>query len=93
MRPELFVQEWDESANTVRASVEYDLTEESMVYGSYSEGFKVGGVNSSDCNDPWDPETVDSFEVGYKASFGNGATSLRVQRHFTTTIQTFRLPR
>ena len=75
--PELFVQEWDESANTVRASVEYDLTEESMVYGSYSEGFKVGGVNSSDCNDPWDPETVDSFEVGYKASFGNGATSLR----------------
>ena len=75
--PELFVQEWDESANTIRASAEYDLTEGSMVYGSYSEGFKVGGVNSSDCNPPWDPETVDSFEVGYKASFGNGATSLR----------------
>ena len=75
--PEVFVQEWDESANTIRASVEYDLTEGSMVYGSHSEGFKVGGVNSSDCNPPWDPETVDSFEVGYKASFANGATSLR----------------
>lgn len=75
--PEVFVQKWDESDNTIRASVEYDLKEDSMVYASYSEGFKVGGVNSSDCNPPWNPETVDSFEVGYKASFGGGATTIR----------------
>ena len=75
--PEVFVQEWAESDNNIRASVEYDLTEDSMVYSSYSEGFKVGGVNSSDCNPPWAPETVDSYEIGYKASFGDGATSLR----------------
>ena len=76
--PEVFVQQWDESDNTIRASVEFDLSEDSMVYASYSEGFKVGGVNSSDCNPPWAPETVDSTEIGYKASFGEGATSLRV---------------
>jgi iron complex outermembrane receptor protein len=75
--PEVFVQKWDESDNTIRASVEYDLSEDSMVYTSYSEGFKVGGVNSSDCNAPWNPETVDSIEIGYKASFGDGATTLR----------------
>ena len=75
--PEVFVQEWDESDNTIRASVEYDLTDSSMAYVSYSEGFKVGGVNSSDCNPQWDPETVDSVEIGYKASFGDGATTLR----------------
>ena len=75
--PDLFVQAWDESENTVRASVEYDLTDTSMMYTSYSEGFKVGGVNASDCNPPWDPETVDSYEIGYKASFADGATTLR----------------
>ena len=74
---ELFVQEWEESQNTVRASAEYDLADNAMAYVSYSEGFKVGGVNGSDCNPPWRPETVDSVEVGYKASFSNGATTLR----------------
>ncbi len=75
--PAVFEQEWDESANTIRASIEYDLNDTSMVYASYSEGFKVGGVNASDCNPEWDPETVDAYEIGYKASFNNGATTLR----------------
>ena len=75
--PVLFEQAWNESQNTVRASVEYDLTDTGMVYASYSEGFKVGGVNSSDCNPPWNPETVDAYEVGYKASFAGGSTTLR----------------
>ena len=75
--PVLFEQAWNESQNTVRASVEYDLTDTGMVYASCSEGFKVGGVNSSDRNPPWNPETVDAYEVGYKASFAGGSTTLR----------------
>ena len=75
---ELFIQDFDESENTIRASVEYDLNDASMVYASYSEGFKVGGVNSSDCGPPWNPETVDSFELGYKASLGDGSSDLRM---------------
>ena len=74
---DLLIQEWDESATTVRASAEYDVSDTSLVYVSYSEGFKVGGVNTSDCNPPWNPETVDAYEIGYKASFFDGATSLR----------------
>lgn len=75
--PDLFVQEWDESENTIRASFEYDITDSSMGYVSYSEGFKVGGVNGSDCNPPWNPETVDAVELGFKASFFGGASNLR----------------
>ena len=67
---------WSESANTGRASVEYDTSDDAMVYASYSEGFKVGGINESDCNPPWDPETVASYEVGYKATLHDGATTL-----------------
>ena len=76
--PVLFEQDFDESKNTIRASVEYDLNDTSMVYTSYSEGFKVGGVNASDCGPPWKPETVDAYEVGYKTSFGNSSSDLRV---------------
>ncbi len=75
--PDLFVQSWDESENTIRASFEYDISDTNMTYISYSEGFKVGGVNGSDCNAPWRPETVDSIELGYKASFSGGTSSFR----------------
>ena len=67
---------WSDSANTGRASVEYDTSDDAMVYASYSEGFKVGGINGNDCNPPWDPETVASYEVGYKATLNDGATTL-----------------
>lgn len=76
--PGTFETKWDEAANTVRASVEYDVNDSGMVYASYSEGFKVGGINSSDCNPPWKPETVDSFELGFKASILDDSTSLRM---------------
>ncbi len=75
--PGILEQEWKESENMIRASIEYDLSETGMIYTSYSQGFKVGGVNSSDCNPPWNPETVDAYEIGYKASFRDGATTLR----------------
>ena len=75
--PTLFEQAWDEAENTIRASVEYDLADAHMAYASYSEGFKVGGVNASDCGAPWLPETVDAWEIGYKASFFGGSTTLR----------------
>ena len=75
--PVLFEQAWSEAENTIRASVEFDLEDARMVYASYSEGFKVGGVNASDCGPPWNPETVDAWELGYKASFFDGATTLR----------------
>ena len=75
--PGITVREIDESDTTIRASVEYDVSDSSMMYASYSEGFKVGGINSSDCDPGWKPETVDAFEIGYKASIFDGATSLR----------------
>jgi iron complex outermembrane receptor protein len=67
---------WSDSANTGRVSVEYDTSDDAMVYGSYSEGFKVGGINGNDCNPPWDPETVASYEVGYKATLNDGAATV-----------------
>ena len=71
------IQEWEDSSTTMRASAEYDTSEDSMVYISYSEGFKAGGANNGDCNAPYNPETVESSEIGYKASLLGGSTTLR----------------
>ncbi len=45
-----------------------------MAYASYSRGFKAGGFNGSDAtglmaNVPFDPEYVDSYEVGVKSEW------------------------
>ncbi|WP_144097603.1 TonB-dependent receptor [Croceicoccus sediminis] len=56
---------------TYRAVLNQRLNDDIMVYGSYSRGFKSGifGVFTV-AGDPVDPETLDSFEVGFKSEFG-----------------------
>jgi iron complex outermembrane receptor protein len=53
------------------------MSENGMMYVSYSEGFKAGGANNGDCNAPYNPETVESSEIGYKATLSGGSTTLR----------------
>jgi len=61
---------------TGRLSLDYQLTDDSLVYASYARGFKGGDVNGVAVADPLAtqiarPETVDSFELGIKSSFPN----------------------
>jgi len=53
-----------------RVSLDYQL-DSSLIYGSFSQGFKSGGFNlryvqPRDAILPFDPEEADSFELGYK---------------------------
>ena len=61
----------------MRASAEYDMSESSMMYISFSQGFKSGGANNGDCNPHYNPENLDAAEIGFKASLADGATTLR----------------
>ena len=68
------------------ASLNYQLTDNFMLYGSVSTGFKSGGFNGSFLNTqvppdpvqvalqllPIKPESVTAFEIGEKASFNDG---------------------
>lgn len=59
--------DWNEP--TYRFILDHDLTEDIMVYSSYSRGFKSGGYNSSTTTSPaFDPETIDAYEIGLKSS-------------------------
>ena len=54
---------------TPRAGLQYDLTDNIMVYAQYSKGFKDGGHSTSTCDNNFAPETLTSYEAGIKARF------------------------
>lgn len=63
---------------TPMLNLSYDFNDEVMGYVTYSEGFKSGGVQQRNAgrfgpNAPtYDPEFVDSFEVGFKYNSAGG---------------------
>jgi iron complex outermembrane recepter protein len=53
---------------TYRAMLSHRLSDELMIYGSYSRGFKSGNFNTVDpLNEPFDPEILDAYEIGMKS--------------------------
>lgn len=64
-----------------------------MVYGQYATGFKGGGLNGSpflgDRVFPFFPETLETFEGGFKSRFADGRVTLNVAAYWSdyTDIQ------
>lgn len=74
---------WD--AFTPRAVIAYKPTDQIMVYGSFSRGFKSGAFNANALSPrPIDPENVDAFEVGAKFSPSRGFTINGAAFYYTT---------
>lgn len=59
------------SAPTWVLGLDYALTQDLMVYGKYSRGYRQGSVQpfSVPGFNTYDPEEVDSYELGFKSSF------------------------
>jgi iron complex outermembrane receptor protein len=61
------------NAWTGRAAIEYKSSDEVLLYASWSRGFKSGGSNPRPLTAadavPFDPETVDQFEIGIKSDW------------------------
>ena len=65
----------DEVTGTL--TLQYDASDEAMVYLGYRRGFKAGGVNlfregAITGTTTYEPEFVDQFEAGLKADYWNG---------------------
>lgn len=77
---------WDDVVFTV--SSKWDISNNSQVYASYSQGFRSGG-NSMRGTDParitYEPENVDSFEIGTKNDLLDGR--LRINLAAFVTVQ------
>lgn len=67
----------DFDSTTFRAGVQYDLSENSTSYATYSRGFKIGGISPrTGCANEFDEETVDAYEIGIKSRLADGALTL-----------------
>ena len=69
-------------------SISYQVNEDLMVYGSWSEGFKSGGVNgrivSEGLNtDIFDPEEVSAWELGFKSEWFENRLRLNAAGFFS----------
>ncbi|WP_419564791.1 TonB-dependent receptor [Qipengyuania sp.] len=66
---------------TPRVSLRYELSDDAMVYALWSRGYRGGGFNGRPATIgaatiPYDPETLDNYEAGFKAEFANGLVRL-----------------
>ena len=75
--------EWSEVSPSLKLS--YDLTDNIMLYGGWSNGFKSGGfdMRADDAVNPiaregYDPETVDTYEIGIKSQLLDDRLRLNV---------------
>lgn len=76
-----FRASWNEF--TPKLGLRYRLSSELMFYGLYSKGFRAGGFNGRPGGGqylaaaiPYDPETVDNYELGMKSEWLNGRLRL-----------------
>jgi len=54
--------------------IDYKPTPDLLIYAKYARGYRAGGINpqindQSGASAKWDPEKIDDFEVGIKATF------------------------
>ncbi|MEO7775806.1 MAG: TonB-dependent receptor [Steroidobacteraceae bacterium] len=64
---------------TGRLNFDYKLAEDSMVYASYSKGYKGGGFNTPNVtttSPSYKPEFVNAYEIGSKNRFADGRVML-----------------
>jgi outer membrane receptor protein involved in Fe transport len=71
----------DEDSTSWRLAVNYDVTDDTSVYTSYSRGFKSGsfptlGASNSNQYKPVKQEQLDAYEIGFKSSLQDGAAQV-----------------
>lgn len=66
------VAEGDDLAH--KANLTYTINDDLMIYGTYSEGFRAGGVNRArvDGIPKYQPDWLYNYELGWKSTWMNG---------------------
>ncbi|MAD48378.1 MAG: hypothetical protein CMQ53_03385, partial [Gammaproteobacteria bacterium] len=65
-----------ESGTIPKFNIKHNISDDLMVYGTYSEGFRPSGVNRLRPSDPapktYDADYLESLELGFKSTLGDG---------------------
>ena len=82
LAPQLANPEWDET--TWKLGLDYRVSDNALLYGHASTGFKAGGYNRGSQARPgaplviYNPETVTALEAGWKSTTGNGRVRINL---------------
>jgi iron complex outermembrane receptor protein len=83
-----FVQNHVNQSNlSGKVGLDYKLTDDAMVYASYSRGYKAGGFKAAiafnpDETTPFRGETVDAYEAGVKTTWLDGKLTLNAAGYY-----------
>jgi iron complex outermembrane receptor protein len=61
----------DEKDHTPKVNLTYHFTDDALVYATYSEGFRPGGVNRRGTFPPYNSDFLKNYEIGWKTSWIN----------------------
>jgi iron complex outermembrane receptor protein len=65
-----------------RVTLSYQATDDLLLFGGWTRGFKSGGFNARSITaalwNPYDDQTVDSFEVGFKSDMWDNKARLNI---------------
>ncbi len=69
---------------SLKFSLNYNLSDDRMVYATYSEGFRAGGVNRAIVPGiaKYEPDFVDNYEIGWKTIWMDGRLRLNGAAYF-----------
>ncbi|KFN50117.1 TonB-dependent receptor [Arenimonas composti] len=69
---EVFSKRVKEDGHIGRINLSYDLSDDVMVYGTWSEGYRPGGINRRGTLPPYLSDYLTNWEVGWKGRFADG---------------------
>lgn len=58
---------FEEEGETYKLSVSYDISDDIMVYSTYSTGYRPGGANRRADVPSYSSDTIDNYEIGWKS--------------------------
>lgn len=62
------------SDGTGKINLAYNISDEIMIYGTWAEGYRPGGVNRSPgVGETYDPDFLTSYEFGWKTEWADGS--------------------
>ncbi|WP_321396802.1 TonB-dependent receptor [Emcibacter sp.] len=64
---------------TWRAAVEYDVTQDNLLYASFETGFRAGGFNITIGREDYEPEFIDAYTIGSKNRFLDNRLELNIE--------------
>ena len=76
----------DDDGVLFRAALSYDITPDHLIYASFSQGQRTGNANSRQvfgAPPTFGPDSVDSYEVGLKTEWGDGAFLFNIAAFYT----------